>query len=129
MTIAVANSDTARGRAALRTAAQEAVYRKVPLAVLQIIGGSDKPAGNDPTVEKQVAADLADYPSVSWTLHTAPEELDTAETLLELADSLGATLLVLGSRRRSAIGKLILGSTVQQVLLKSLIPVLVVKAN
>ena len=129
MTIAVANSDTARGRAALRTAAQEAVYRGVPLAVLQIIGGADKPAANDPKVENQVAADLADFPSVSWTLHTAPEELDTAESLLELADSLGATLLVIGSRRRSQIGKLILGSTVQQVLMKSLIPVLVVKAN
>ena len=35
MTIAVANSDTARGRAALRTAAQEAVYRGVPFAQVQ----------------------------------------------------------------------------------------------
>lgn len=62
------------------------------------------------------------------TAHSSAAEQLHAESLLELADQVGASLLVLGSRRRTPIGKLILGSTVQQVLLKSLIPVLVVKA-
>lgn len=40
----------------------------------------------------------------------------------------GADTLVLGSRRRTAVGKLMMGSTVQRVLLDSPVPVLVVKA-
>lgn len=65
---------------------------------------------------------------LSWTLYTAPEAFDTAEALLDLAEDVGATLLVIGSRHRTRVGKLLLGSTVQRVLLESSIPVLVVKA-
>lgn len=129
MTIAVAHSDTARGKAALQSAAQEALWRGEALAVLQVVPGADQPRATDPALEDQLATDLAAFPAVSWTLHRAPEEFDTADALLGLAEKVGASLLVLGSRRRRPIGKLILGSTVQQVLLKSLIPVLVVKAS
>ena len=129
MTIAVAHSGSPRGKAALRSAAQEALWRGEPLAVLRIVGGADQPSDRDPVLERQLAADLADFPKVVWSLHSAAEGFDTAEALLELAEDVGASLLVLGSRRRRPIGKLILGSTVQQVLLKSSIPVLVVKAG
>jgi nucleotide-binding universal stress UspA family protein len=129
MTIAVAHSDTRRGKAALRNAAEEALLRGQPLAVLRIIPGADQPPSEDPAVIEQLAAELGGFPDLSWTLHTAPEGFDTADALLDLADEVDASLLVIGSRRRRAIGKLILGSVVQQVLLKSLIPVLVVKAS
>ncbi|MGK5115459.1 universal stress protein [Geodermatophilus sp. CPCC 205506] len=129
MTVAVAHSDTARGKAALRNAAAEALLRGEPLAVLRIIPGVDKPSAEDPALVAQLAAELSDFPDLTWTLHTGPEGFDTADALLGLADELGASLLVIGSRRRRPIGKVVLGSTVQQVLLKSLIPVLVVKAS
>ena len=129
MTVAVAHSDSPRGQAALRAAAEEAVLRGQDLAVLHIIAGVDEVKTNDPAVEEQVATQLADIAGLTWTLHTAPEEYDTAEALLDKADDVGATLLVIGSRHRTRVGKLLLGSTVQRVLLESSIPVLVVKAN
>ena len=50
-------------------------------------------------------------------------------SLLDLADEVGASLLVLGAKRRTPVGKLLLGSMVQRVLLDAQIPVLVVKAS
>ncbi|CCH77410.1 putative universal stress protein [Nostocoides japonicum T1-X7] len=127
MTVAVAHSDTPRGQAALRAAAEEAVLRNQDLAVLHIVGGVDEVQHNDPAVTDQVAAQLADIAGLTWTLRTAPEGFDTAEALLDEAEEVGATLLVIGSRHRTRVGKMFLGSTVQRVLLESTIPVLVVK--
>jgi nucleotide-binding universal stress UspA family protein len=128
MTIAVAHSETARGKAALHSAATEALLRGEPLAVLRIVPGVDKPRAEDPVLIKQLTEEFANYCDLKWQLHTGPEGYDTADALLDLAEEVDASLLVIGSRRRRPVGKLILGSTVQQVLLKSLIPVLVVKA-
>lgn len=126
MTVAVAHSDTPRGRAALRAAAEEAVHRDEPLAVLRIVGGVDTPR-EDPTYVEHVSTALLAFPGLSWSVHSAAEGTDTAAAILDLADELDASVLVIGSRRRRPIGKLILGSTVQRVLIESLIPVLVIK--
>jgi nucleotide-binding universal stress UspA family protein len=128
MTVAVCFSDTPRGEAALRTAAEEAVLRSQDLVVLNIIPGVDEVQANNPTVEQQVSTQLADVAGLTWRLATAPEKFDTAEALLDEAEEVGATLLVVGSRQRSRVGNLFLGSTVQRILLESSIPVLVVKA-
>jgi nucleotide-binding universal stress UspA family protein len=128
MTVAVAHSDTPRGEAALRAAAEEAVLRGHDLAILHIIPGVDEVEVNDPSVEDHVAAQLANVAGLTWKLHTAPEGFDTAEALLDLAEEVGATLLVIGSRYRTRVGKMFLGSTVQRVLLEATLPVLVVKA-
>jgi nucleotide-binding universal stress UspA family protein len=128
MTIAVAHSETDRGKAALRTAVAEARLHGEPLAVLRITPGVDEPSTEDSALAEQLAAELAEFSDVTWKLHMAPEKFDTADALLDLAEQVGASLLVIGSRRRRPIGKVLLGSTVQDVLLKSQIPVLVVKA-
>ncbi|MEI2776985.1 MAG: universal stress protein [Tetrasphaera sp.] len=113
--------------AALRAAADEALLRGEPLAVLRITGGVDQPH-DDPTLREELGRALAGYATLEWDVHSTPEGTDPAEAILDLADELDASLLVMGSRRRRPIGKLILGSTVQKVLLESMIPVLVVKA-
>ena len=127
MTIAVAHFDSDRGRAALKYAAEEARFRSQPLVVIRIIAGVDEVTEVDPAVLKQVGAELSDFADVSWTLRTAPEGFDTAEALLDLAEVVGAALLVIGARHRTRVGKLLLGSTVQRVLLEAHLPVLVVK--
>lgn len=52
-----------------------------------------------------------------------------AEEVLDVASEVDATLIVIGIRRRTAVGKLITGSTAQQILLDADCPVLAVKAR
>ena len=52
---------------------------------------------------------------------------DIAEQVLSVAAEIGAELVVIGLRRRSPVGKLIMGSTSQRVLLGAHCPVLAVK--
>jgi nucleotide-binding universal stress UspA family protein len=50
-----------------------------------------------------------------------------AESILSVADEVGADLIVIGVRRRSPVGKLITGSTAQAIILGADCPVLAVK--
>jgi nucleotide-binding universal stress UspA family protein len=130
MTVAVAHSDTEQGRAALRRAAAEADLRGESLAVLRIVPGPTDPHTEVAGIEEQVRALLAGHhPDLELTVHTAAEGHDTAGSLVDLATEIDSSLLVIGSRRRSPVGKLLLGSTVQRVLLDAPMAVLVVKAD
>ena len=53
---------------------------------------------------------------------------EAAEELVEAADRLKASLIVIGLRRRTPTGKLITGSQAQRILLDANVPVLAVKA-
>jgi nucleotide-binding universal stress UspA family protein len=55
--------------------------------------------------------------------------LDPADDLVKVATEVDAEIIVIGLRRRSPVGKLILGSNAQRVLLDSPCPVLAVKAS
>ena len=54
---------------------------------------------------------------------------DIAGQLLDMVREVDAKLLVIGLRHRSAVGKLFMGSTAQQLLLDCPCPVLAVKAT
>ena len=131
MTIAVAQHDSPEGRAALLHAAREAVFQGTSLAVLYVLD-HDLPETDQrlEQLRRGIGQQLADagHEELQWTLHTATDEETRAAALVQLTDTVGADLLVLGSRRRTPIGKFLLGSTVQRVVLDSPVPVLVVKA-
>jgi nucleotide-binding universal stress UspA family protein len=128
VTIAIAHNDTAEGRAALLHAAREATFQHTPLAVLHIVG--DLEQDDRAALQREVGEQLSagGFEGLDWTLHMAPEDTSRAAALVELTEQTGANLLVVGSRRRTPIGKFLLGSTVQRVVLDSPVPVLVVKA-
>lgn len=131
MSIAVAQDDSAEGRSALLHAAREADFQQTSMAVLHIFT-VDQPdiERHIKTIEAMTRQTLEDggFGSLDWTLHTATDEDGRAAALVDLTESVGADLLVVGSRRRTPIGKFLLGSTVQRLVLDSPVPVLVVKA-
>ena len=129
MVIAVARDDTAEGTAALLHAAREAEFRQASLAVLQIVDLHEATDAARADLQDEVGRLLAAAGlNVDWALHVAGDDGSRADTLVELTRQVGADLLVVGSRRRTPIGKFLLGSTVQRVVLDAPVPVLVVKA-
>lgn len=131
MTVAVAHDDSRSGRAALARAAREAIFLGADLAVLHVL--DDRQEATDTVraalvVQVQEVLNDAAAPVV-WELHLAPYDHHTGTSLVDLTAEIGADLLVIGARRRTPIGKFLLGSTVQRVVLDSPVAVLVVKAD
>ena len=130
MTIAVAHQVSATSRLALVEAVKEANYRGTDLAVLHVVDSID--ADNKEAYRLGVADEIEKVvgagPPVSWQLHLETAGEDLGDALLRLVDAVGADLLVIGARRRSPVGKALLGSVTQTVILEANLPVLVVKA-
>jgi nucleotide-binding universal stress UspA family protein len=130
MTVAVAHQVSPTSRKALAQAVQEAKYRATDLAVLHVVDSLD--ADNREAYRLGVSDEIekvaGDEPSVAWELHLALAGGDVAGTLLGLVAQLDADLLVIGARRRSPVGKALLGSVAQTAILEADMPVLVVKA-
>jgi nucleotide-binding universal stress UspA family protein len=115
------------GRAAVRHAAAEARSRDYRLLIVNGSRGEslvDKRYAG-PEVLEHVGDDLADVPyEVRQTI--VP---DVAEELLRLAREEQVRLIVLGLRRRTPVGKLLMGSVAQRVILGAVCPVLCVKPD
>jgi len=127
MTIVVGYSADAFGRAALEHGIAEAKRRDTTLRVINSTSGNAyvdshfAQTGEVHNIEEQ----LADC-GVEFEL-SQPVGVDTAEELLKAMDHPEAELLVIGIRHRSPVGKLLLGSVSQQLLLECPKPVLAVK--
>ena len=130
MTVAVAHQVSPTSRKALTQAVQEATYRGTDLAVLHVVASIDADTSEAYRlgVSDEIEKVIGDQPGVPWKLHLATAGVDIADTLLGLVDTLDADLLVIGARQRSPVGKALLGSVAQAVILHASVPVLVVKA-
>lgn len=131
-TIVVGYVPKPEGHAALRRAAEEAQLRNARLVVVNSHRGGREFEGDD-AVETE-----KDLEAVRTELHDAGVEheirqlvrgMDPADDLVNVANDVDADFIVIGLRRRSPVGKLILGSNAQRVLLDAPCPVLAVKAE
>jgi nucleotide-binding universal stress UspA family protein len=75
-----------------------------------------------------IRAELGDA-GVEHDIRQLVRGMDPADDLVNVANEVGAEFIVIGLRRRSPVGKLILGSNAQRVLLDAPCPVLAVKAD
>ncbi len=129
MSIVVAYTPDTFGQAALDHGAAEAVRRDTALVVVNAtkgdalvdaryahedhivaITGKLQAAGVDATVRRDVVPDIA-------------------QAVLEVARETDATLVVVGIRHRSPVGKALMGSVAQRILLDARCPVLAVKPD
>lgn len=132
--IVVGYVDKPEGRAALAAATAEAVRRSAGLVI--VAGGrgadraTDSPAGAAPEsgLPAEVTAEL-EARGVRYEVRPPRPDLEPADDLMTVADEVEAELIVIGLRRRSPVGKLMLGANAQRVLLDASCPVLTVKAE
>ena len=119
---------SAEGRAALDRGIVEARIRNARLVVVNTRGDSlidDRYLQAD--ARAALEAELATL-DIESELRQVGDGEDVAENLEAVANDVDASLIVIGLRRRSAVGKLILGSAASRILLTVSHPVLTVKA-
>lgn len=132
MTIVVGYVSTNEGRAALNRAVEEAKLRGKQLVVIHSDRGGSALSGDHALAQERalesVRQELADM-DVDFEVRGLVRGKEPAEDLIAVAEETGADLIVIGLRRRTPVGKLILGSNAQRVLLDAHCPVLAVKAE
>jgi nucleotide-binding universal stress UspA family protein len=130
-TIVVGYVPKSEGRAALRRAVEEAQLRKAKLVIVNSHrGGRDFDRGDALETEGQLqeVRDQLGESGVDNEIRQLVRGMDPAEDLINVAEEVGADFIVIGLRRRTPVGKLILGSNAQRILLDATCPVLAVKA-
>jgi nucleotide-binding universal stress UspA family protein len=131
-TVVVGYVPKPEGEAALRTAIEEAKLRDAKLVVVNSHrGGSefDADASTQTELEMSAVRKVVEDAGVPYEIRQLVRGFEPAEDLISIAEANSADLIVIGLRRRSPVGKLILGSNAQRVLLDAHCPVLAVKAG
>jgi nucleotide-binding universal stress UspA family protein len=117
MSICVAVTDSQEGLAALEAAVHESSQLGVPLVAVNLTGSDLDTSALNPEVALEVVA-------------PSPSIIDEIEQVLRVLDTRPEiTRLVVGVRKRSPVGKVVLGSIAQRLILEANIPVLSVKAS
>ena len=130
MSIIVGFVPTPAGEAALTAGIAEAKLRNEDLVIVNS-------AREGALVDKSVAADdvleqasrRASEAGVRATVIQPPYQHDLADEFLDVARAADASLIVIGLRHRTQVGKFILGSHAQRILMQADRPVLAVKAE
>lgn len=129
MTIVVAYTPTPPAEAALDFGTAEAKLRGVRLVVVNSSRGTAR-------VDTRLASDehlgglelKLGSSGVDYIIEQPNRGIEAVDEILAAAQRHGASMIVIGTRHRSPVGKFIMGSTAQQIILDSPVPVVAVKA-
>ncbi len=129
MSILLAYIHTPEGDAALTAAVDEARHRGTTAVVVTVTRPVAKVEPSMSTEQRldAVAALFADA-GVETDIRQLPASNDAAAGILSVVAETGPDLVVIGMRRRSAVGELIIGGTSQRIVRGVDCPVLLVKA-
>ena len=129
MTILVAYVPRPEGQAALDKGIEIARRRKERLLIVNASpgGGKEDPSAVDATDFERVQRHV-ESAGITAEVKQFVRGKSAVEEIEALVDSLDVTLLIIGLRSRSPIGKLIMGSVAQELLLSVACPVLAVKS-
>lgn len=122
---------TPEGQAAIEAAVEETRRRQGRLIVVHSAKGGDEDAETVIRTRDSLAAleDRLTGEGLEVTVRDFIRGNEPADDLIEVADKENAALIVIGLRRRSPVGKLLMGSNAQNILLRAHCPVLAVKAK
>ena len=131
MTIVVGYVATDEGRAALTRAVAEARLRGTRLLVVDSARPGARAEADADRLQEALAQvrTALEGTGVDHEVHPRSDTGDPAADIIGVAGETGAELIVIGLRRRTPVGKLILGSNAQRILLEAPCPVLAVKAS
>src|SRR5690554_6500315 len=125
MTIAAAFRPDDFGHAAVRWAAAEAAANKEKLVVITV-------QEIDPEFETAEDPDMSEYSErfelegLDYEIRTAAS-LSVSDVVIDEAVAAGADRLVIGIRKRTPVGKMLMGHVTQMILLDAPMPVIAVK--
>jgi len=128
MTIVVGYAPTPEGEAALTRAGEEARLRDEKLVVVSSTRGESGvgPVYPQTSALSRMVADIKGE-GVDVEVQHKEQAGDAADASVSAADEGAASLVVVGLKKRSAFGKLMLGSTAQTVMLRAKCSVLGVR--
>lgn len=131
-TVVVGYVPKPEGEAALARGIDEAKLRGAKLVVVNSHRGGqefDGPAAAKSEAQMKDVTATLEASGLTFDLRQLVRGFEPAEDLISIAETASAELIVIGLRRRSPVGKLILGSNAQRILLDAKCPVLAVKAD
>jgi nucleotide-binding universal stress UspA family protein len=115
------------GEAAVEQGILEARLRQASLVVVSSSRTPSSGGGSEPDLSALEAT--LEQSGLAYDVRRVEGSRDPAEDLIGAAEASDAELIVIGLRRRSPVGKLILGSSAQRILLDAPCPVLAVKVG
>ena len=129
MTILVAYAPRPEGQAALDKGIEIAKRRKERLLVVNATsGGSEDEAAMASVQDVERIEKLLKEAGLDAEFKQYGRGKNAVEEIEALVESLNPYVLIIGLRKRSPVGKLIMGSIAQEILLSVSCPVLAVKA-
>lgn len=131
-TVVVGYVPTPEGEAALERGIAEAKLRGARMVVVNSHRGGNEFDGDAAAETEREMARIRgrlEDAGVEHEVRQLVRGFEPAEDLIGIAEDADAELIVIGLRRRSPVGKLILGSNAQRILLDAKCPVLAVKAS
>ncbi len=129
MTVLVAYIHTPEGDAALTCAVNEARWRATNAVIVNVtrpVAEVDSPLSAEQGLD--AAAALFEDAGVDVEVRQLPASPDRAADILAVIAEIQPELVVIGMRKRSPVGELLVGSTSQRILRGAMCPVLVVKS-
>ena len=132
MIVVVGFRPTSESRAAVNRAIEEARLRDGTVLIVHSMHGGERDELEQVLNHRERFEVLKEELESSGVAHELIEYArgnSPAEDLLAVARERAADLIVIGIRRRSPVGKLVLGSNAQDVLLEADCPVLAVKSS
>lgn len=124
--ILLAYVPSATSEAAFAFAVEEAERRDASLLVLASERAPDPRKARGVTDHRPLQERLEET-GLAFELRTVPKRDDPADDILDAVEHDDVDLVILGIRKRTPIGKILLGSTSQRVAIESPVPVVMVK--